>query len=185
MAGSVNKVILVGNLGRDPETRRLASGDPVVNLRIATSESWKDKMSGERKEKTEWHSVVIYNENLARVAEQYLRKGSKVYIEGQLQTRKWTDQSGAEKYTTEVVLQRFRGEMTILDGRGGGGGEFGADDEGGGQISRGGARGGDRGGGRDDYGSSRGGGDRRPSSGGGGGGGGGKPNYDLDDDIPF
>ncbi|BAU90954.1 single-strand binding protein [Methylorubrum populi] len=185
MAGSVNKVILVGNLGRDPETRRLASGDPVVNLRIATSESWKDKMSGERKEKTEWHSVVIYNENLARVAEQYLRKGSKVYIEGQLQTRKWTDQSGAEKYTTEVVLQRFRGEMTILDGRGGGGGDFAGDDEGGGQISRGGDRGGDRGAGRDDYGSSRsGGGDRRPSSGGGGGGGG-KPNYDLDDDIPF
>ncbi|WP_411903163.1 single-stranded DNA-binding protein [Methylorubrum thiocyanatum] len=184
MAGSVNKVILVGNLGRDPETRRLASGDPVVNLRIATSESWKDKMSGERKEKTEWHSVVIYNENLARVAEQYLRKGSKVYIEGQLQTRKWTDQSGAEKYTTEVVLQRFRGEMTILDGRGGGGGEFAGDDEGGGQISRGGDRGGDRGGGRDDYGSSRGGGDRRPSSGGGSGSGG-KPNYDLDDDIPF
>lgn len=177
MAGSVNKVILVGNLGRDPETRRLSSGDPVVNLRIATSESWKDKMSGERKEKTEWHSVVIYNENLARVAEQYLRKGSKVYIEGQLQTRKWADQSGVEKYTTEVVLQRFRGEMTILDGRGGGG-DFAGDDEGGGQISRGGDRGG-----RDDYGSSRsGGGDRRPASGGGGGS---KPNYDLDDDIPF
>ncbi|GJE70614.1 single-stranded DNA-binding protein [Methylorubrum podarium] len=180
MAGSVNKVILVGNLGRDPETRRLASGDPVVNLRIATSESWKDKMSGERKEKTEWHSVVIYNENLARVAEQYLRKGSKVYIEGQLQTRKWADQSGVEKYTTEVVLQRFRGEMTILDGRGGGGGDFAGEDEGGGQISRGGDRGGDRGG-RDEYGGGRsGGGDRRPSSGGGG-----KPNYDLDDDIPF
>ncbi len=171
MAGSVNKVILVGNLGRDPETRRLSSGDPVVNLRIATSESWKDKMSGERKEKTEWHSVVIYNDNLARVAEQYLRKGSKVYIEGQLQTRKWTDQSGVEKYTTEVVLQRFRGEMTILDGRGGGGGDFAGDDDqgGGGQISRGGDRGGDRGG-RDDYGSGRssGGGDRRPSGGGGG-----------------
>ena len=183
MAGSVNKVILVGNLGRDPETRRLASGDPVVNLRIATSESWKDKMSGERKEKTEWHSVVIYNENLARVAEQYLRKGSKVYIEGQLQTRKWADQSGVEKYTTEVVLQRFRGEMTILDGRGGGGGDFAGEDEGGGQISRGGDRGGDRGG-RDEFGGGRsGGGDRRPSSGGGGGGG--KPNYDLDDDIPF
>ena len=181
MAGSVNKVILVGNLGRDPETRRLASGDPVVNLRIATSESWKDKMSGERKEKTEWHSVVIYNENLARVAEQYLRKGSKVYIEGQLQTRKWADQSGVEKYTTEVVLQRFRGEMTILDGRGGGGGDFAGEDEGGDQISRGGDRGGDRGG-RDEYGGGRsGGGDRRPSSGGGGG----KPNYDLDDDIPF
>ncbi|MGX5775016.1 single-stranded DNA-binding protein [Methylorubrum zatmanii] len=178
MAGSVNKVILVGNLGRDPETRRLSSGDPVVNLRIATSESWKDKMSGERKEKTEWHSVVIYNENLARVAEQYLRKGSKVYIEGQLQTRKWADQSGVEKYTTEVVLQRFRGEMTILDGRGGGGDFAGDDEGGGGQISRGGDRGG-----RDDYGSSRsGGGDRRPASGGGGGS---KPNYDLDDDIPF
>ena len=122
MAGSVNKVILVGNLGRDPETRRLASGDPVVNLRLATSESWKDKASGERKEKTEWHSVVIYNENLARVAEQYLRKGSKVYVEGQLQTRKWQDQSGQEKYTTEIVLQRYRGELTMLDGRGDGGG---------------------------------------------------------------
>ena len=121
MAGSVNKVILVGNLGKDPETRRLNSGDPVVNLRIATSENWKDKATGERKEKTEWHNVVIFNENLARVAEQYLRKGSKVYVEGQLQTRKWTDQSGQEKYTTEVVLQRFRGELTILDGRGGGG----------------------------------------------------------------
>ncbi len=120
MAGSVNKVILVGNLGKDPETRRLNSGDPVVNLSIATSENWKDKASGERKEKTEWHKVVIFNENLARVAEQYLRKGSKVYIEGQLQTRKWTDQSGQEKYTTEVVLQRFRGELTLLDGRGGG-----------------------------------------------------------------
>jgi single-strand DNA-binding protein len=119
MAGSVNKVILVGNLGRDPETRRLSNGDPVVNLRIATGETWKDKSTGERKEKTEWHSVVIFNDNLAKVAEQYLRKGSKVYIEGQLQTRKWTDQSGAEKYTTEVVLQRFRGELTILDGRGG------------------------------------------------------------------
>jgi single-strand DNA-binding protein len=120
MAGSVNKVILVGNLGKDPETRRLNSGDPVVNLRIATSESWKDKATGERKEKTEWHNVVIFNENLARVAEQYLRKGSKVYVEGQLQTRKWTDQSGQEKYTTEVVLQRFRGELTILDSRGSG-----------------------------------------------------------------
>ena len=193
MAGSVNKVILVGNLGRDPETRRLASGDPVVNLRIATSESWKDKMSGERKEKTEWHSVVIYNENLARVAEQYLRKGSKVYIEGQLQTRKWADQSGVEKYTTEVVLQRFRGELTLLDGRAGGGGEMGMDEEGGGQISRGGdfggggGRGGDRGGDRGgEYGGGgggrpSGGGERRPS----GGGGGSKPNFDLDDDIPF
>ena len=124
MPGSVNKVILVGNLGKDPKTRRLNSGDPVVNLRIATSESWKDKATGERKEKTEWHNVVIFNENLGRVAEQYLRKGSKVYIEGQLQTRKWTDQSGQEKYTTEVVLQRFRGELTILDSRGGGSAEF-------------------------------------------------------------
>jgi single-strand DNA-binding protein len=130
MAGSVNKVILVGNLGRDPEVRRLNSGEPVVNLRIATSENWKDKVTGERKEKTEWHSVVIFNENLGRVAEQYLKKGSKVYVEGQLQTRKWTDQSGQEKYTTEVVLQRFRGELTILDSRGGGGGEVGDDDRG-------------------------------------------------------
>lgn len=177
MAGSVNKVILVGNLGRDPEMRRLGSGDPVCNLRLATSESWKDKATGERKEKTEWHSVVIYNDNLARVAEQYLRKGSKVYIEGQLQTRKWTDNSGVEKYTTEVVLQRFRGEMTILDGRGGGG-DFAGEEEGGGQISRGGdfggGRGGDRGG---DFGGGRAqGGERRPapaSSGGGGNGGGG------------
>src|SRR3712207_6294138 len=118
MAGSVNKVILVGNLGRDPEVRRLGNGEPVVNLRIATSETWKDKGTGERKEKTEWHSVVIFNENLARVAEQYLKKGSKVYLEGQLQTRKWQDQQGVEKYTTEVVLQRFRGELTLLDGRG-------------------------------------------------------------------
>src|ERR687894_2745974 len=131
MAGSVNKVILVGNLGRDPEVRRLNSGEPVVNLRIATSESWKDKGTGERKEKTEWHSVVIFNENLARIAEQYLKKGSKVYLEGQLQTRKWADQSGQEKYTTEVVLQRFRGELTILDSRGGGGAsEFGDEEPG-------------------------------------------------------
>ncbi len=185
MAGSVNKVILVGNLGRDPEIRRLGSGDPVCNLRIATSESWKDKASGERKEKTEWHSVVIYNDNLSRVAEQYLRKGSKVYVEGQLQTRKWTDQSGVEKYTTEVVLQRFRGELTILDGRGGGGGEFGGDEEGGGQISRGGdfgggGRGGDFGGGRAQGGERRPAPSSSPSSGGGGRGG-----YDLDDDIPF
>lgn len=115
MAGSVNKVILVGNLGRDPEIRRLGSGEPVASLRIATSETWRDKQSGERKERTEWHSVVIFNENIAKVAEQYLKKGSKVYIEGQLQTRKWTDQAGVEKYTTEVVLQRFRGELTILD----------------------------------------------------------------------
>src|SRR5580698_8065250 len=120
MAGSVNKVILVGNLGKDPEVRRLTSGDPVVNLSIATSESWRDKASGERKEKTEWHRVVIFNENLAKVAEQYLRKGSKVYLEGQLQTRKYTDKDGTEKYSTEIVLQRFRGELTLLDGRNGG-----------------------------------------------------------------
>src|SRR5262245_42947840 len=118
MAGSLNKVILIGNLGRDPEVRRLTSGDPVVNLSVATSESWRDKASGERKEKTEWHRVVIFNENLAKVAEQYLHKGSKVYLEGQLQTRKYTDKDGAERYTTEIVLQRFRGELTMLDGRG-------------------------------------------------------------------
>src|SRR5688572_23523251 len=122
MAGSVNKVILVGNLGKDPEVRRLSSGDPVVNLSVATSESWRDKQSGERKEKTEWHRVVIFNENLAKVAEQYLRKGSKVYIEGQLQTRKYTDNAGVEKYSTEVVLQQYRGELTMLDGRSGGAG---------------------------------------------------------------
>ena len=121
MAGSINKVILVGNLGKDPEVRRTTSGDPVVNLSIATSESWRDKASGERKEKTEWHRVVIFNKNLADVAEKYLRKGSKVYVEGQLQTRKWTDKDGAEKYSTEVVLQNFRGELTMLDGRNGGG----------------------------------------------------------------
>jgi single-strand DNA-binding protein len=172
MAGSVNKVILVGNLGRDPEVRRLNNGEPVVNLRLATSESWKDKASGERKEKTEWHSVVIFNENLARVAEQYLKKGSKVYIEGQLQTRKWTDQSGVEKYSTEVVLQRFRGELTILDSRGGGASEHG-DDEGGGQISRGG-----------DFGRSSPM-ERRPAAAPSGGAGGGSRYNDLDDDIPF
>jgi single-strand DNA-binding protein len=129
MAGSVNKVILVGNLGKDPEVRRMTSGDPVVNLSLATSESWRDKASGERKEKTEWHRVVIFNKNLADVAEKYLRKGAKVYVEGQLQTRKWTDKDGQEKYSTEVVLQNFRGELTMLDGRnggeGGGGGSLG------------------------------------------------------------
>jgi single-strand DNA-binding protein len=121
MAGSVNKVILVGNLGKDPEVRRLNSGDPVVSLRIATSESWKDKTSGERKERTEWHDVVIFNENLGRVAEQFLKKGSKVYVEGQLQNREWQDQQGNKRRSTEVVLQRFRGELTLLDARGGGG----------------------------------------------------------------
>jgi single-strand DNA-binding protein len=122
MAGSVNKVILIGNLGKDPEVRRLNSGDMVVNLRVATTESWRDKQTGERKEKTEWHSVVIFNENIAKVAEQYLKKGSSVYIEGQLQTRKWTDQQGVEKYTTEIVLQKYRGELTMLGGKGDGGG---------------------------------------------------------------
>ncbi len=125
MAGSVNKVILVGNLGKDPEVRRTQDGRPIVNLSVATSETWRDKATGERKEKTEWHRVVIFNEGLAKVAEQYLKKGAKVYIEGQLQTRKWTDQSGAEKYTTEVVLQGFNSALTMLDGRGGGGGSFG------------------------------------------------------------
>ena len=121
MAGSVNKCILVGNLGRDPEIRRTNSGDTVVTLNVATSETWRDKQSGERKEKTEWHRVVIFNENLAKVAEQYLKKGSKLYVEGQLQTRKWTDQAGAEKFSTEIVLQRFRGELTLLDGKSEGG----------------------------------------------------------------
>ena len=134
MAGSVNKVILVGNLGKDPETRRMQSGDPVVNLSIATSETWRDKASGERKEKTEWHRVVIFNKNLAEVAEKYLRKGSKVYVEGSLQTRKWTDKDGAEKYSTEIVLQNFRGELTMLDTKGEGGGGGG----GGGRMSGGG-----------------------------------------------
>ncbi|MDB5468003.1 MAG: ssb [Phenylobacterium sp.] len=119
MAGSVNKVILVGNLGADPEIRSLGSGDRVANLRVATSETWRDRSSGERKERTEWHRVVIFNENLVKVAEQYLRKGSKIYLEGAIQTRKWTDQSGLEKYSTEIVLQKFRGELTMLDGRSG------------------------------------------------------------------
>jgi len=172
MAGSVNKVILIGNLGKDPEVRRLNSGDPVVNLRIATSETWKDKASGERKERTEWHNVVIFNENLARVAEQFLKKGSKVYVEGQLQTRKYTDQSGQEKYSTEVVLQRFRGELTILDGRSGAGGEAGFEEQG--QVSRG----GDFGRSSGDSGRS----ERRPATASAGGG---SRYNDLDDDIPF
>ncbi|WP_181704042.1 single-stranded DNA-binding protein [Chthonobacter albigriseus] len=187
MAGSVNKVILVGNLGRDPEVRRLGSGEPVVNLRIATSENWRDKASGERRERTEWHSVVIFNENLAKIAEQYLRKGSKVYIEGQLQTRKWQDQSGAERYTTEIVLQRFRGELTILDSRGEGGSREGGDYlEGGSDFgaaspmeSRGGS-----GGGRGGY---SGGGGRSGGGGGAAGGGGSSGGFgsDMDDEIPF
>ena len=166
MAGSVNKVILVGNLGRDPDIRSMQDGNKVVNLSVATSESWRDRNSGERKEKTEWHRVVIFNENLAKVAEQYLRKGSKIYVEGQLQTRKWTDQGGQERYSTEVVLQGFNATLTMLDGRGEGGGGQGG--------NFGGSQGG---GGYDDYGS-------QPSSGGGGRSGGGF-SQDLDDDIPF
>lgn len=135
MAGSVNKVILVGNLGRDPEARTFANGGKVVNLRIATSETWRDKASGERRERTEWHSVAIFNEALGRVAEQYLRKGSKVYIEGQLETRKWQDQSGQDRYSTEVVLRPYRSELTLLDGRGEGGGS--SDDQGGGSFGGG------------------------------------------------
>ncbi|MBN9147246.1 MULTISPECIES: single-stranded DNA-binding protein [unclassified Nitrobacter] len=145
MAGSVNKVILIGNLGADPEIKRTQDGRPIANLRIATSESWRDRTSGERKEKTEWHRVVIFNEGLCKIAEQYLKKGSKVYIEGQLQTRKWTDQSGVEKYSTEVVLQNFNSALTMLDGRnsGGGGGNFGSDDSGG-DFGSGGSSGGPR-----------------------------------------
>ena len=130
MAGSVNKVILVGNLGKDPEIRTLNSGDRVANLRIATSETWRDKASGERKEKTEWHQVVIFNENIVKVAENYLRKGSTVYIEGSLQTRKWADAQGVEKYSTEIVLQKFRGELTMIGGRGEGASSGGGEDYG-------------------------------------------------------
>ncbi len=192
MAGSVNKVILVGNLGADPEIRRLNSGEPVVNLRIATSESWRDKNSGERKEKTEWHQVVIFNDNLAKVAEQYLKKGMKVYIEGQLQTRKW-EKDGIERYTTEIVLQKFRGELQMLDARGQGGDAG----YGGGQVGYGGGQGGGYGGGgggRSDFGQSSptdsyGGGNRGGFGGGGGGNpggqGGGGGSRDLDDEIPF
>ncbi len=174
MAGSVNKVILIGNLGRDPEVRSFQNGGKVCNLRIATSENWKDKNTGERREKTEWHSVAIFNDGLVRIAEQYLRKGSKVYIEGQLQTRKWQDQSGADRYSTEVVLQGFGGTLTMLDGRdgggngGGGGGSFG---QGGGGYDQGGG-GYDQGGGYGDG-----------NQGGGNQGGGGA--RDLDDEIPF
>ncbi len=179
MSGSVNKVILVGNLGRDPESRTFQNGGKVVNLRIATSENWKDRNTGERREKTEWHSVAIFNEGLANVAERYLRKGSKVYIEGQLQTRKWQDQSGNDRYSTEVVLQGFNSVLTMLDSPGGG--------QGGGGGARG---GGDWGGGGDDFAgesSSRGGGFGGGGFGGGGGsrGGGGDFPDDLDDDVPF
>ncbi len=160
MAGSVNKVILVGNLGRDPEIRFSQDGKKIVNMSLATSESWNDKATGERREKTEWHRVVIFNDRLADVAEKYIKKGSKVYVEGQLQTRKWTDNAGVEKYSTEVVLQNFRGELTMLDSRGGG--------EGGGGYSGGGGSGGDVQ--EPDYG---------PGPGGAGAG------DDLDDEIPF
>jgi single-strand DNA-binding protein len=172
MAG-VNKVILVGNLGKDPESRSLNNGSKVVSLRLATTESWKDRSSGERREKTEWHSVVIFNEALGRTAEQYLRKGSKVYIEGQLQTRKWQDQSGADKYSTEIVLQNFNSTLVLLDSRGAGGGGGGGDD-----YDQSGGFGGGGGGG---------------FGGGAGGGGGSRPqsrpapafDSDLDDDVPF
>lgn len=167
MAG-VNKVILVGNLGKDPEIRTTGDGTKIVSFSLATSESWRDKASGERKERTEWHNVVIFNEQLGKVAEQYLRKGSKVYVEGALQTRKWTDKEGQTKYTTEVVLQRFRGELTMLDGRGEGssGRDMGDGDEGNYRSTS-------RGGGMSSGGSSR------------GGGFGGGTSRDLDDEIPF
>jgi len=182
VAGSVNKVILIGNLGRDPESRSFQNGGKVVNLRIATTESWKDRNSGERREKTEWHSVAIFNENLARIAEQYLRKGSKVYIEGQLQTRKWQDQSGQDRYSTEIVLQGFNGQLTLLDGRGGGGDQGGGDDYSssfGGGASGGGYGGG---GGAGGFGGGSGGGAR-----GGSGAAPSRPPFDsdLDDDVPF
>jgi single-strand DNA-binding protein len=160
MAGSVNKVILVGNLGRDPEVRSMQDGRSMVNMSVATSDTWRDRQTGERKERTEWHRVVIFNEKLAEVAQKYVRKGSKVYVEGQLATRKWTDQSGQERYTTEVVIPRFGGALTMLDGRGGGGGDGGGgmdEDFGGGAPS--------------------GGGGGRPASRGG--------KAELDDDIPF
>jgi len=165
MAGSVNKVILVGNLGKDPEIRRTQDGRPIANLSVATSESWRDKATGERKEKTEWHRVVIFNEGLCRIAEQYLKKGAKVYLEGQLQTRKWTDNAGIEKYSTEVVLQGFNSSLTMLDSRGpGGGGDFASDDMG------------------SDFGSPGPTAARRPAAVGAGGSG---KRGDMDDEIPF
>ena len=174
MAGSVNKVIIIGNLGRDPEVRTFQNGGKVCNLRIATSETWKDRNTGERREKTEWHSVAIFQEGLVRIAEQYLKKGSKVYIEGQLQTRKWQDQSGQDKYSTEVVLQGFGGTLTMLDGRDGGG-------SGGGGNYGGGGGGYDSG--PSDQGGYGGGYDSGPSGGGNDGGRG--SSRDLDDEIPF
>lgn len=183
MAGSVNKVILVGNLGADPESRTLNNGGEVVNLRVATTESWKDQ-SGQRQDRTEWHRVVIFNENLGRVAKQYLRKGSKLYLEGQIQTRKWTDQSGTEKFSTEIVLQRFRGELVLLDSRGGGAGGGGGDYSGGDNYgSSGSSSGGNFGGSSGGFG----GGQNRDSGQktGGGFGNSGPFDSDLDDDVPF
>ena len=185
MAGSVNKVILIGNLGKDPESRSFQNGGKVVNLRIATSESWKDRGSGERKEKTEWHSVAIFQENAANFAEKYLRKGSKVYVEGQLETRKWQDQFGADKYSTEIVVRPYAGTLTSLDGPSGGqgGGPGGSGSRGGNDDwASGGGGGGDFGGGSRGGGSSGGGGSR---GGGFGGGGAGGFADDLDDDVPF
>lgn len=167
MAGSVNKVILVGNLGRDPEIRFAQNGNKIANFSIATSETWRDKSSGERKEKTEWHRIVVFSEGLATITEKYLKKGSKVYIEGALQTRKWTGNDGVEKYTTEIVLQGFNSTLTMLDGRGDGGGGFGGGDNGGGNQGGG--------GGEPDW----------SNSDQGGQGGGGTAGGDLDDEIPF
>lgn len=178
MAGSVNKVTLIGNLGKDPEARSFANGGKVVSFTVATSENWRDKASGERKEKTEWHNVSIFSEGLAKVAEQYLKKGSKVYLEGQLETRKWQDQSGNDRYSTDVVLRQFNSSMVLLDGRGGGGSEGGGG-YGGGQRSGGGGDGGfdDGGFGSGGYGGGKSGAQSRP-----------QPaafNSDLDDDVPF
>lgn len=177
MAGSVNKVILIGNVGADPEIRRTQDGRPIANLRIATSETWRDRNSGERKEKTEWHTVVVFNEGLCKVVEQYVKKGAKLYIEGQLQTRKWQDQTGNDRYSTEIVLQGFNSTLTMLDGRGEGGGGGGGGRSGGGDF-----------GGGNDYGSG-GGYDQQSSPRGGSSRGGGQPSggfsNDMDDDIPF
>jgi single-strand DNA-binding protein len=181
MAGSVNKVILIGNLGKDPEIRRSQDGRPFANLRVATTETWRDKASGERKEKTEWHSVVIFNENLCKVAEQYLKKGAKVYIEGALQTRKWQDQSGADKYSTEIVLQNYGGTLTMLDGRQGAGGmqEGGQSDYAAGDSYGGGSSSGREASSSPSYAAPR----SAPKTGGGAA----KPSFDkaLDDEIPF
>jgi len=175
MAGSVNKVIIVGNLGRDPDVRTFQNGGKVVNLRIATSETWRDKASGERKERTEWHSIAIFNEGLAKIAEQYLKKGSKVYIEGQLETRKWQDQSGADRYSTEVVLRNYGGALTLLDGREGGSAGGGYEDRGAPDDYQGGRA----------MGSGGSGGARSGGGYGGGGTGGSSSRPDLDDEIPF